>query len=143
MFKQKRSSQAVRDRVNADERMRLAGPRFVFMKERLKHMTKKELFQRAFELSNTKGSPKPDRLCHRCRIGMICWFCKYALDCDVPDPKVRGIVRQARWIRLPQRDVLVAAKASEASLPEVAAVGEEGMEWQWSDEGDYYGAEDE
>jgi hypothetical protein len=101
MMKEMRSSQTIRDHTEVEDRRRRAGALFEAMECQLDDLTKKELVARACEISQKTGCPKPDRLCRRQRIGIICWFCKYGANYETDRPKVGRIVRQARLV-IPQ-----------------------------------------
>jgi hypothetical protein len=75
-YVKKLAQQTIRDQVVIAERVRRAGDKFDWIMRQLpKSYTKEILFKKARVIP---GAPPPDRICHRGKDALICWFIEYA-----------------------------------------------------------------
>jgi hypothetical protein len=73
-------TQSQRDQVETEMRLRFSGPLFPIMEERLRPFPKDILRDAAKSVCQSRGMIKPDRLCVRARVALICYFCKWFPD---------------------------------------------------------------
>jgi hypothetical protein len=74
------TKQTKRDRVEWDRRMNNSAAHYTEMASRLKPYPKKALLDAAESMYQTRGIPRPDRICFRSRIPLICHYCEHFPD---------------------------------------------------------------
>jgi hypothetical protein len=84
-------NQSQRDQAETERRMHKCGPLFAVMDDRLRPFPKETLMDAALALCQARGIRKPDRICGRGRVCLICFFCDHFPDFPAGFPALSPI----------------------------------------------------